>query len=130
MQLSAYWSFIAYVVVQLLAYCIDFGTFVLLMDRLQSSSILANAVGKINACVFAFYMHRWFTFSSTGAIGAEATRYATLAVLNTAAASALLWLLLAAIPGAVVAKVISDVIFITATFAIARIFVFGQKARA
>ena len=128
MELSTVRAFAIYISVQVFAYCIDIGTFSILLTWLNSSPTFANAAGKVNACVFAFCMHRWFTFSSTGEIRGEAARYTALALLNIVASSALLGVLTIVISLVVVAKIISDVILIAATFAIARTFVFKQKS--
>ncbi|MFC6573763.1 GtrA family protein [Pseudomonas brassicacearum] len=43
------------------------GTFLLLMALFNDQPVLANIAGKGVAGVFAFFLHRHFTFQSTGA---------------------------------------------------------------
>lgn len=123
-------TFIRYVGVQLVAYAIDLGVFVLLYHAAIAGPIAANVAAKIAAGLFAFHAHRSYTFRVEGAarIGREAAKYALLLALNVPLASALLALLMLVVPSATVAKIVADVVCVGLTFMLTRHGVFGQPS--
>jgi putative flippase GtrA len=124
-------TFVRYVAVQLVAYAIDLGLFVLLFHAGMAGPIAANVVAKIAAGAFAFAAHRHFTFAVTGThrIGREALKYGVLLALNVPVASGLLALLMLVTPHPTIAKILSDVICVGLTFLLTRHAVFGQGSR-
>ena len=123
-------TFVRYVAVQLVAYAVDLGVFVLLFHGAVSGPIAANVAAKVAAGTFAFGAHRAFTFRIAGAdrVGREALKYALLLALNVPLASALLALLLRVVPNATAAKIAADVVCVGLTFLLTRHAVFARPA--
>ena len=122
-------TFVRYVAVQLVAYAIDLGVFVLLFHGAIAGPITANVLAKIAAGTLAFYAHRGYTFriTGTGRIRREAVKYASLLALNVPLASALLALLMLVVPSATVSKIAADVICVGLTFMLTKHGVFGEN---
>jgi putative flippase GtrA len=120
-------TFARYVAVQLVAYALDLGSFLVLLDG-GAGPIPANVAAKILAGGFAFFAHRAFTFGVRGRerIAGEAVRYAVLLALNVPLASGLLAVLLLATTHAPTAKVLADVVCVGLTFVLTRHAVFGR----
>jgi putative flippase GtrA len=120
-------TFARYVAVQLVAYAIDLGLFVLLFHGAALGPIVANVAAKTAAGAFAFRAHRGYTFriERTTRIGREALKYALLLALNVPLASALLALLMLVVPSATVSKIAADVICVGLTFMLTKHGVFG-----
>lgn len=118
--------FVRYLSVQVIAYGLDMGGFVLLFSYFGVNPLAANVVGKVLAGGFAFFAHRSFTFGVAGETGAaqQAARYFTLLALNVPlsalALSAMLWV----IPTVVLAKFVADMICVFLTYWLSRRFVF------
>lgn len=122
-------TFVRYVSIQLLAYGIDMGVFLLILQTGLAAPIWANALAKLAAGLFAFILHRYFTFraAESGAIRHQAVRYFVLLALNIPVASVILVLLLLWITEPVAAKFIADIICVALTYAVSKRFVFtGQ----
>jgi putative flippase GtrA len=135
-------KFIRYLAVQVFAYGLDMGGFLLMTYFLETDVIIANVFGKIVAGVFAFFVHRNFTFGVADETnrGHQAARYFMLLVLNLPLSSAALSLMLLAlnvsllsaalslvlliVPLPVLAKFIADVICIFVTFWLSKKYVF------
>jgi putative flippase GtrA len=122
-------TFVRYVAVQLVAYAIDLGVFVLLFHGAIAGPITANVLAKIAAGTLAFYAHRGYTFRIEGTerIRREAVKYASLLALNVPLASALLALLMLVVPSVTVAKIAADVICVGLTFMLTKHGVFGEN---
>ncbi|MDO7898342.1 GtrA family protein [Pseudomonas citrulli] len=122
-------TFIRYGAIQLLAYGLDMGTFLLLMVFFQDEPILANIAGKGVAGVFAFFLHRHFTFrSSQGSGKAQAVSYFSLLAINIPLASALLSAGLYVVDRPTAVKFAADVACVFMTYWISKGFVFTSKA--
>lgn len=119
-------SFIRYILIQILAYGIDMGSFQAALRFTAISPVCANVLAKLAAGLFAFLVHRHYTFqgADTGSAHQQALKYFTLLGINIPIASGLLALLLQWLPSPTVAKFISDVICIAITYAISKRFVF------
>lgn len=114
-----------YVAVQLVAYGLDYGAY-LLVFHASGNALGANVVGKIMAGAFAFVAHRLFTFrSSDGPAGAQLLRYAALLALNIPLSSLCLYVLLGWMPP-LAAKVVADVACVAVTFVLSRALVFSR----
>lgn len=124
--------FVRYLLVQVVAYGLDMGGFLLLFAYLGGDPLVANVVGKLMAGLFAFVAHRSFTFgvAGTGATGQQAVRYFTLLALNIPLSSLVLSVMLWVVPMAVVAKFVADVICVILTYWLSKRFVFlsGEAA--
>lgn len=118
-------TFIKYGIIQLLAYALDMGSFILLILLFKDEPILANIAGKLTAGVFAFFLHRHFTFKSTSGSGkAQAFRYFSLLAINIPVSSALFAAGLYFINSPTPIKFLSDVACIFLTYWISKLFVF------
>ena len=123
-------TFIRYGAIQLMAYALDMGAFLLLIAFFEGHPVLANIAGKAIAGVFAFFVHRHFTFRSTHGSGkAQAVRYFSLLAINIPVASTLfsVGLYFVDSPGPV--KLICDVLCVALTYWISKLFVFHSGTR-
>lgn len=118
--------FMRYIMVQLVAYGLDMGGFLLLMTWLAMEPLAANVIGKILAGLFAFVAHRSFTFGVTGTSGTrrQALRYFTLLALNIPLSTLLLSVILWVISHAAAAKFIADIILVLLTYWLSKRFIF------
>ena len=98
-------TFIRYVLVQLIAYCIDLGGFLLLLKAEFEGPIICNVFAKVSAGVFSFVLHRSFTFREEKklAINHQVIRYFLLLALNIPFSSALFAIALLIISESVIA---------------------------
>lgn len=119
--------FVRYIGVQVVAYAIDIGSF--LLFNMFVGPVVANVFSKISAGIFAFIAHRHVTFKvyghSDGRI--QLVKYALLLSLNIPISSGLLALLLRWLSPPVVAKVVSDVFCVWLTFLASRYIVFTRS---
>lgn len=118
--------FVRYLMVQLVGYGLDMGSFVLLITYFAIDPIPANIVGRLISGVFAFFIHRRFTFSEaeSGPKVQQAARYFTLMVVNLPISSLILSATLWMIPMATLAKFVADVMGIFLTYWLTKRFVF------
>lgn len=118
--------FSRYVLVQVFAYALDMGTFLLGSSLLGWHPLAANVVAKAIAGAFAFAAHRHMTFGVNGMGGGrhQFIKYVLLLLLNIPLSSGALALLLLWIEPEVLAKFVSDVICVGITFFLSRHFVF------
>ena len=124
-------TFLRYLAIQLLAYGIDMGSFLLVLYFALAGPITANVIAKLAAGGFAFAAHRHFTFKvgGRGFIKRQALRYFLLLAVNVPIASALLALILLWIPVPVVAKFLSDVVGVAFTYILSKHFIFNAHTR-
>jgi putative flippase GtrA len=124
-------TFSRYLAVQLLAYGIDFGGFLVLTHALGMSPLPANVAGKLAAGAFAFVAHRHLTFRESTGAGAKGQllRYVLLLALNVPLSSGVLALLLLAGPSPSLAKILADAICIGLTFYLSRNHVFTPSGK-
>lgn len=123
-------TFVRYVAIQLLAYGIDMGLFLIVLQAGLCGPILANVLAKLAAGIFAFVAHRSFTFrvGENPAIRRQAIRYFLLLALNVPVASAILAFLLLWVAEPVAAKFIADVVCVALTYGLSKYFIFtGQQ---
>lgn len=123
--------FVRYAAIQLLAYGIDMGMFLVFVKSGITGPIEANIFAKFTAGTFAFVVHRSFTFrvGEGSLIRHQATRYFLLLALNIPAASAILALLLVWITEPVAAKFIADIVCVLLTYWLSKHFVFTGQQR-
>ncbi|UQI29299.1 GtrA family protein [Pseudomonas bijieensis] len=123
-------TFIRYGAIQLMAYGLDMGTFLLLMALSKDQPVLANIAGKGVAGVFAFFLHRHFTFQSSHASSkAQAVRYFSLLAINIPLASALFSVGLYFVNSPAAVKFVCDVACVVLTYWISKLFVFHADTR-
>ncbi|MBT2338996.1 MULTISPECIES: GtrA family protein [Pseudomonas] len=124
-------TFIRYAAIQLLAYALDMGTFLLLMAFSKDEPVLANIVAKGLAGLFAFFLHRHFTFKSNHGSGkVQALSYFSLLAINIPLASVLLSVGLYFVDNPTVVKFVADVACVFMTYWISKLFVFTSKTQA
>jgi putative flippase GtrA len=123
-------TFVRYIAVQLVAYGIDMGGFLVMLTLTSAGPVADNVVGKLLAGIFAFLCHRRITFRSAGTttIWRQAIRYFPLLAVVTPLSSALLAILLRWISEPVAAKFVADVICVAVTYLLSKHFVFIGKA--
>ena len=118
--------FARYVAVQVAAYGLDIGLFLLLFALVGWGALAANVAAKILAGVSAFLAHRYFTFESArgGNQARQAVLYVLLWSLNVPLATGLLAVFL--LPGipAVIAKVVSDIFCVGFNYVLSRKYIF------
>jgi putative flippase GtrA len=113
-----------------MAYALDMGAFLLLIAFFEGHPVLANIAGKAIAGVFAFFVHRHFTFQSTHGSGkAQAVRYFSLLAINIPVASTLFSVDLYFVDSPGPVKLICDVLCVALTYWISKLFVFHSGTR-
>lgn len=124
-------TFARYVLVQLVAYLIDMGGFLLILKLGWAGWLVANIVGKGFAGVFAFFAHRNFTFrgAQEGSGKAQATKYFVLLGLNLPLSTAVLALVLKVLPQPVPAKLVADAVCILVTYWLSKKVVFSRSQK-
>ncbi|MBV6750881.1 GtrA family protein [Pseudomonas chlororaphis] len=118
-------TFLRYITIQILAYALDMGSFVLLTSTFKNNWVIMNIAGKMIAGIFAFFLHRHFTFESTqGSKKTQALRYFSLLAINIPFSSALFTIGLHFLDTPTAVKFISDVLCVILTYWISKLFVF------
>ncbi len=119
-------TFFRYVAVQIVAYGLDMGGFLVVLGLFGVGPIVANVFGKIAAGIFAFFAHRHFTFGHKSAErqGRQALMYFLLLALNIPLSSAALGLILLVITAPVPAKILADVISVFMSYWLSRKYIF------
>jgi len=97
--------------IQLFAYVIDMGSFLVMLGFFMLNPMIANILGKLAGGVFAFVAHRNITFKSNHKKdrAAQARRFFMLSLLNIPLSSMALMMLLYGVPYVVLAKFMADV---------------------
>lgn len=118
--------FLRYLMVQLVGYGLDMGTFILLMSYFSMGPISANIGGRLLSGIFAFFVHRKFTFggSVSGGQFQQAVRYFLLMVVNLPISAAILSATLWVIHIPTAAKFAADVMGVLLTYWLTKRFVF------
>ena len=116
---------------QILAYVIDMGSFLLMLGLLALNPIAANIIGKLGGGIFAFIAHRNITFKSNHKKdkAAQARRFFMLGMLNIPLSSMLLLMLLKCVPYTVLAKFMADVSCVFFNYWVNKTFVFVSQKR-
>jgi len=122
-------TFLRYLLIQVLAYVIDMGAFLLVLHFGLAGPIVANVISKLAAGCFAFVLHRSFTFgvAGSGFVGRQAVKYFLVLAVNVPVASAILGLLLMWLPLPVVAKFLSDVMSVAISYLLSKHFIFKEQ---
>jgi len=119
-------TFFRYILVQLFAYAIDMGFFMMAINFLAVKPIAANVCSKIAAGIFAFIVQRSFTFrvSERQLIRGQAFRYLLALGINIPIASGVLAAMFYWITVPVVAKLATDVLCVAISYALGKYFIF------
>ena len=118
--------FIRYVLIQVIAYILEMGVFIILIKSSLLGLLFANVGAKLTAGISAFVMHRKFTFKSdqSGSLEKQAIRYFLLLSINIPISSAVLSLIFGWIGSPELAKFISDLICLVLTYIVSKKLVF------
>ncbi|WP_153099677.1 GtrA family protein [Paraburkholderia hayleyella] len=119
-------QFTRYLMVGGITYALDMGGFLLFFNYFGVGPLIANAIAKVLAGLFAFFAHRYFTFgvAKGGGTARQAIRYFSLLALNIPFSALILSIMLWLIPIAVVAKFTADIICVFYTYWLSKHFVF------
>ncbi len=122
-------TFLRYIFIQVIAYGIDLGAFMLALKLDWLSPIAANLFSKLSAGFFAFIAHRHVTFriGHQTTRSSEILRYFLLLGFNLLFCSALLALLLRWLPEPTAAKIATDVCSVVLTFWLSKRFIFVRS---
>jgi len=122
-------KFAKYVAVQVVAYGVDMGSFLLLTKVAAADPVIANVGAKIVAGCFAFLVHRHFTFEArdNATASSQAARYFLTLACNIPLAAGLMKVLLYVIGPPWLAKFISDVANVALTYWVSKVFIFGAR---
>jgi putative flippase GtrA len=122
-------TLLRYLLVQIVAYGLDLGTFQALIASGVSGPLLANLAGKVPAGIFAFLAHRHFTFRVRDAAGVhrEAIKYFILLLINAPLSSLILAGLLRVMTHVTLAKILADVLSVGLTFMLTKHLVFARR---
>lgn len=117
-----------YLLVQVLAYGVDIGTFIALVSSGVCGPLVANLAGKIPAGILAFLAHRSFTFRKQDSkrLHREALKYAVLLALNAPISTLLLKGLLVVHVPATRAKILADILSVGLSFTLTKYVVFER----
>ena len=121
-----------YVLVQIVAYGLDFGGFYALYHGGIATPVVANLGGKLIAGLFAFFAHRGFTFRvhESERRASHAVKYFVLLALNAPISSGILAGLLLFTSEVAAAKILADVISVGLTFLLTKHVVFSRGSAA
>lgn len=121
-------SFLRYVFVQLVAYVLDMGGFILMFEFGDTDPIIANIFGKVTAGLFAFFAHRNVTFDNAreGKTARQAGLYFLLLAINVPVSSAVFGVLLWIVPQPIAAKLMSDILCVALSYWLSRTYVFAK----
>lgn len=122
-------TFMRYLLIQVFAYGIDMGAFLLLIQFDLVGPIIANIFSKLAAGCFAFVAHRRYTFNvaSSGFAGKQAVRYFIVLAANVPVASAILVFILIWVPLPVLAKFLSDILMVALSYVLSKKFIFNTQ---
>jgi putative flippase GtrA len=122
-------TLLRYLLVQLLAYGVDVGTFIALVSTGVAGPLVANVAGKIPAGIFAFMAHRRFTFQIRDSARAhgEALKYFVLLALNVPFSTLILKGLLTLNLPVTLAKILADVLSVGLSFTLTKYVVFRHR---
>ncbi|WP_248799625.1 GtrA family protein [Pseudomonas sp. MWU13-2105] len=122
-------TFLRYIIIQVFAYALDMGAFIFLAFIFKDKLVLMNIAGKVIAGIFAFFLHRHFTFESTqGSKKTQALRYFSLLAINIPFSSAIFTIGLHFLNHPTLVKFISDILCVMLTYWISKLFVFHLGA--
>lgn len=121
-------SFFRYIAIQLMAYAIDMSLFMMVILIQLCGPVEANIVAKLSAGLFAFFLHRHYTFQAAEDASAtgQAIRYFIFLILNVPFASGVFVLFLPWMPSPFVAKLIADLICVGFTYSLCKYLIFKK----
>jgi putative flippase GtrA len=122
-------KFAKYVAVQVVAYGVDMGSFLLLAKVANADLVLANIGAKAVAGCFAFLMHRHFTFEAhaNAPASSQAARYFITLACNIPLSAGFMKALLYVMGPPWLAKLISDIANVVLTYWVSKMLIFGAR---
>ena len=123
-------TFIRYIFIQIIAYGIDLGVFLVSFKLGWLSPIGANLLSKSAAGLFAFIAHKHFTFGigHQSAHGKQVLSYIFLLGFNLIFCSGLLTLLMHWLPTPTLSKILTDICSVLISFSLSKRFIFVSQA--
>lgn len=111
---------------QLSAYGVDLGGFVLMHNFAGIDPLIANAIGKVLTGSFSFVVHRNFTFGGANETrkGQQAARYFSLLAFNIPVSSMYLEVALHLVSIVILAKILADGVSFCITYWMTKSFIF------
>ena len=118
-----------YVLVQVAAYLVEFSTF-LFAKEVGASLVISNCLAKAFAAIFAFFLHKNFTFQrkEKEEMLGEIFRYTAMLFVNMALGSMIL-LVLSQFVEDWLAKILSDIFCVGISFLLVRHVVFKDSRK-
>jgi putative flippase GtrA len=122
-------TFLKYLAVQVLAYVIDMGIFILIVSLTFISPIGANVLSKFFAGIFAFIVQRKFTFNiqANYQTRKQAALYFLVLIINIPIASTVFFLTLYLVSDAVLAKFLSDIACVGISYLLSKHLIFSKS---
>lgn len=122
-------KFVRYNLVQVAAYALEFSTF-MLIAKIGVHLVLSNCIAKAMAAIFAFFLHKNFTFQKKEKekILGEIFRYAAMLFVNMALGSLIL-IVLSKFSEEWLAKILSDISCVGVSFLLVRYVVFKDSKK-
>lgn len=119
-----------YLLVQVFSYSLDMGSFLVFFQVLSQPLIVSNVGSKLISGIFAFFVHRIFTFANKSEnLVSQGLLYMLLLALNIPVSSLVLSLVSKSVSSAVVAKFISDVLCVALSYWMTKQFVFNNPGK-
>lgn len=104
------------------------GAFLIFIKLAMIGPLTSNVLAKVASGIFAFVLHRSFTFDLRGGKhGRQALQYSILLLINIPLTSVVLALTINLIPYVVVAKFLSDVTCLALTYSVCKKYIFVDK---
>jgi putative flippase GtrA len=120
--------FFKYIFVQIAAYILDIGIFLIILNFDAFGPVGANIFSKICAGCFAFFVQRRFTFNieKPDLVSKQAIRYFLVLLINIPIASIILAFIYFWLPFSTFAKIISDVICVGFSYLLSKKFIYAE----
>lgn len=121
--------FLRYVAIQLLAYGIDMGVFLLMLHIDLAGPIVANIIAKLAAGICAFFAHRHFTFEAAAPnlVRTQAIRYFILLAANVPISSGILAVIMLWLPIPATAKLLADILCVGLSYSLSKYLIFNTR---
>ena len=121
--------FFRYIIVQILAYVIDMGGFLLMLKLGIFEAVVANILSKCAAAIFSFVGNRNFTFCSNNSadFNKQAIRYILVLAMNIPFSTGILSLFLLWIYEPAIAKFLADGIGAILSYIISKKFIYTSQ---
>lgn len=128
-SLRIYKEILKYSAASLLSFLLDYGLYALLFF-LTDRTVLSNVIARVFSGTFNFTLNRRFVFRSQASVWKSALGYILLALFILAGNSTMLWLLTDIWHvHALLAKIVTEVVFFTVSWTVQHFVVFKKRER-